>query len=258
MSDPTLSESSLPREMRVAPNCVDIWTVPLQADRQIIEHLRTLLAPDERERALRFHAEKHQHSFVAGRGLLRTILSRYVPARPESLAFHYGIKGKPYLQDHSGLHFNLAHSGDRAVYAVASDDLGVDIELIKPVRDSQKISKRFFSQREADELSALGPDQQIAGFFACWTRKEAYIKATGEGLAAGLNKFYAGADPSDSEGGIHIDQDGRPPQWYFKDLRVGDQYAGAVVTRFAGCEIRPFNFERTEDCVRFLEKRTAP
>ena len=244
-----------PREMDIAPNCVDIWTVPIQGDWQIIEDLRKLLAPDEREREIRFHTEKHQHSFVAGRGFLRAILSCYVRTRPENLAFHYGTKGKPYLQDSPGLHFNLAHSGDRAIYAVGTEELGVDIELIKPVRDWQKISRRFFSPREADELAALDPDKQIAGFYACWTRKEAYIKATGEGLAAGLNKFYAGADPSDSEGAIYIDED-QPPQWYFEDLRVGDEYAGAVVTRFAKCQIRPFNFERSGDCVRFLEQKT--
>ncbi len=257
MNNPiTLDGSSLPQdESRLAPNCVDIWTVPLRTSGAVLEGLKQFLSCDEQERALRFYAEEHQDSFVVGRGILRAILSSYISSRPEALILHYGGKGKPYLKDYPGLQFNLGHSGHRAVYAIASDELGVDIELVKPLKDWQKISERFFSQREVEELKMLDPTLQTAGFFACWTRKEAYIKATGEGLAAGLSKFYAGANPSVSVGAIEIDQDDQSPQWYFKDLKVGDRYAGAVVTRFAKYQIRTFNFEQTEDCVLFLEHR---
>lgn len=252
------SESSRPSsELRTAPNCVDIWTVPIRGAGSIIEELRQSLSSDERTRALRFYSEEHRNSFVVARGILRAILASYISARPEDLIFGYGSKGKPYLKEHPDLHFNLGHSGELAVYAVAGDELGVDVELMKLVEDWQKISERFFSSRETDELAKLDPAQQIAGFFACWTRKEAYLKATGEGLAAGLDKFSAGADPSRSEGAIDIDidRDDQSPHWYFKDLRVGDQYAGAVVTQFAKCEIHAFNFEQAEDCVRYLEQR---
>lgn len=262
MNNPTTLDGSFSwlDEFRIAANCVDIWTVPLKTSGAVLEGLKQSLSRDERERALRFYAEKHRDSFAVGRGILRAILGSYISSRPEALIFHYGSKGKPYLKNHSGVQFNLGHSGHRAVYAIASDELGVDIELVKPLTDWEKISERFFSRREVEELKMLDPALQTAGFFACWTRKEAYIKATGEGLAAGLNKFYAGAKPSDSEGVIEIeeDQDGRAPQWYFKDLRLGDQYAGAVVTRLSTYHIRTFNFERTEDFVLFLEHRKKP
>ena len=263
MSDPTTLGSSLgssrPRdEFRTAPNSVDIWTVPTRTTEPVVEEMKQSLSCDERERALRFYAEEHQHSFIIGRGILRAVLASYISARPEDLIFNYGPKGKPYLENHADVHFNLGHSADRAVYAVAGNELGVDIELIKQVKDWQKISERFFSLRESDELRRLDPNRQMAGLFACWTRKEAYIKATGKGLAAGLNKFSISADPSHSEGAVDIDEGGQSSHWYFKDLRVGDQYAGAVVTQFAKCQIHAFNFEQTEDCMRYLEQRKSP
>ncbi len=249
-----LDESSCPSgELRTAPNCVDIWTVPIRSAGSIIEELRESLSSDERERALRFYAEEHRNSFVVARGILRAILASYISARPEDLVFGYGSKGKPYLKEHPDLHFNLGHSGELAVYAVAGDELGVDVERMKPMEDWQKISKRFFSLRESDELAKLDPAQQIAGFFACWTRKEAYIKATGEGLAAGLDKFSVGVNPSQADG--TIDEDGQPRRWYYKDLKLGDQYAGAVVTRVARCGVRNLDFGRTEDCLRFVGSR---
>ncbi len=250
-------ESSCPPgELRTAPNCVDIWSVPIRSASHIIEELRQSLSPDERERALRFYAEEHRNSFVVGRGILRAILASYMPARPEDLVFGYGSKGKPYLKEHPDLHFNLGHSGELAVYAVAGDELGVDVERMKAVEDWEKISKRFFSLRESNELAKLDPAQQMAGFFACWTRKEAYIKATGEGLAAGLNKFSVGVNPSQVDGTIDIDEDGQPRRWHYRDLKLGEQYAGAVVTRVAGCGVRNFDFGRAEDCLRFVGSRT--
>jgi 4'-phosphopantetheinyl transferase len=146
--------------------------------------------------------------------------------------------------------FNLAHSGDRAVCAVGGEELGVDIELVKPSTDWRKISRRFFSPREVEELERLDPTQQLRGFFSCWARKEAYIKAIGEGIAT-LAKFCAGAQPSPAEGAI--DEEGKPREWYFKDLNVGGEHAGAIVTRLDHCRIRLFSFTSVEDCLQFIE-----
>jgi 4'-phosphopantetheinyl transferase len=181
---------------------------------------------------------------------LRTILSSYLHLPPKNLIFRYGKKGKPYLDDVE-LHFNLAHSGGKAIYAFGRDDLGVDIEFIKPWQDWQKISARFFSQREAEQLLKPDPATQIADFFACWARKEAYIKAIGEGMAVGLNQFYVGADRAIIGG--PVEQNGHPPQWYFKDLDVGEQYAGALVTRFPACAVRVFSFDRVEEFLDYVE-----
>lgn len=225
--------------------------MPLRANRHLADELQQTLSSDEIERALRFRAEEDRDLFIVARGILRRILSRYASQPPEKLVFRYGSKGKPYLRDHPDVQFNLAHSGGLAVYGVSGEELGVDIEFVKPLTDWRKISQRFFSAREVEELKRLNPTQQLRGFFSCWTRKEAYIKAIGEGIAT-LAKFCAGAQPSPGEG--VIDEEGKPREWYFKDLNVGDEHAGAIVTRFDQCRIRLFAFSSAEECLRSAEK----
>jgi 4'-phosphopantetheinyl transferase len=249
---PTTDKSGLPAGGLSVPRAsADVWVVPLRAKRQLVDELRQTLSPDEIERALRFRADEDRDLFIVSRGILRKILSRYVSEPAEKLVFRYGSKGKPYLRDRPDLQFNLAHSGGFAVYAISGEELGVDIELVKPSTDWQKISQRFFSPREVDELERLDPTQQLRGFFSCWARKEAYIKATGEGIAT-LAKFSAGAQSSPGEGAI--DEDGKPREWYFKDLNVGDKHAGAIVTRFDQCRIRLFSFTSVEDCLQLIKK----
>lgn len=245
---PTTDKSTLSaRGLLVSRASADVWVVPLRANRQLVDVLRQTLSPDEIERALRCRAEEDRDLFIVARGILRKILSRYASDPPEKLVFRYGSKGKPYLQDHRDVQFNLAHSGGFAVYGVCGEELGVDIELVKPSTDWRKISQRFFSPREVEELEGLDPTQQLRGFFSCWARKEAYIKAIGEGIAT-LARFCAGAQPSPSEGAI--DEEGKPREWYFKDLNVGDEHAGAIVTRFDQCSIRQFTFSSVEECLR--------
>ncbi len=253
MTDPFGSGNPVEPEhgIRITSGEAQIWSVPLESDPELIDSLQQTLSKDERDRAAKFYSTELQHSFIASRAILRAILSLYAQARPEDLHFSYAAKGKPYLQDHPSFHFNLAHSGNRAVYAIADDDIGVDIELIKPWRDLQKISARFFSPREAAELQSLHPEQQTISFFTCWTRKEAYIKATGEGMATLLAKFYAGTDPSLPHG--QIEEEGRNPQWYFSDLNFGDDYAGAVVTRSPQPIFRCMNFPTVKECLHFIE-----
>ncbi len=236
---------------RVIPNRVDIWSVPTRTTEQILDRLRQNLSSDEEERAVRFHKVEDQQSFIASRGILRTMLSSYLHVPPNNLIFRYGKKGKPALENDSKLHFNLAHAGGKAIFAFGDDDLGVDIEFIKPWQDWQKISVRFFSQREAEELFKSDPATQLSDFFACWARKEAYIKAIGEGMAVGLNQFYVGADRAISSG--PVERNGYPPQWYFKDLDAGERYAGALVTRFRDCQVRVFSFDQVADCLDYLE-----
>jgi 4'-phosphopantetheinyl transferase len=244
---PTTNKSRAPAgELSVPRASADVWLVPLRANRHLVDELRQTLSLDEIERALRFRAEEDRHLFIVARGILRKILSRYAYEPAEKLAFRYGSKGKPYLQNRSDLQFNLGHSGGFAAYGVSGEELGVDIELLKPLTDWRKISRRFFSPREVEDLERLDPTQQLRGFFSCWARKEAYIKAIGEGIAT-LAKFCAGAQPSSGEGAI--DEEGKPREWYFKDLNVGDEHAGAIVTRFDQCRIRLFSFTSLEDCL---------
>ena len=158
-----------------------------------LEALAMLLSPDEAERAGRYHFARDRDRFVAARGLLRSILGAYVGFAPERIAFRYGARGKPWLVSQittADLRFNVSHSDGLALYAICRGrDVGVDVERVKPVADAERIAERFFSAREGAALRRLPPRERERAFFACWTRKESYIKATGDGLTCPLDAF---------------------------------------------------------------------
>lgn len=145
-----------------------------------------MLSSDERARADRFVKPDHQDEYRVGRGKLRQILGRYTGINAANLRFDYNGFGKPGLV--GGPSFNLSHSGGIACLAVhATQPLGVDIEAFRQVDDG--VARRFFSATEYDALCALPPDRWSSGFFRCWTRKEAFVKACGPGLSMPLDSF---------------------------------------------------------------------
>src|SRR5262249_20133919 len=151
---------------------------------------RSILAPDEKERAARFHFEHLRSAFIAARGVLRCLLGGYLNRHPGRVQFRYGARGKPALEPDAGIEFNLAHSGGLAVLAFASGcPIGVDLEQIRPIPELREIAARFFCAEEAAEIASLPSGERQRSFFRCWTRKEAYIKATGDGLSAPLDQF---------------------------------------------------------------------
>jgi len=171
---------------------VQVWTVRLEAGEPEYQATWAWLAPDEATRAARFHFEKHRRSYVLGRAALRMLLAGYLGPAPAKIRFSYGEKGKPALADPARrLRFNASNSGDLAVIAFTEGcELGVDVEYIRrPPPDIEKIAERFFSAREAAELMTLPEAERSQGFFNCWTRKEAYIKAVGDGFAVPLASF---------------------------------------------------------------------
>lgn len=178
----------------LTPDSVHVWRVSLDAERGFDESW-SLLSADEQARAQRFHREQHRQRFVLAHGALRRILGGYLGARPHSLAFVAGEHGKPALSlDEIGgaeVQFNLSHSGDLALVAVTqSSPVGVDVERWKTDMEHLAVAERFFSPAERAALQALGSHEHVIhGFFAAWTRKEAYLKATGMGIAHGLHHF---------------------------------------------------------------------
>jgi 4'-phosphopantetheinyl transferase len=171
----------------LAGNEVHIWCAAI-AQPEVAYF--SLLSPDERTRARHFRFERERRRFVVGRGILRTILGRYLNLPPEKLQFKYETSGKPALAGKTSLHFNLAHSGDLALYAFTRErELGIDLEEIHPVADVQQLVEQFFSPIERAELAALPPDRMLEAFFSGWTRKEAYLKARGIGLTYPLDQF---------------------------------------------------------------------
>src|SRR5436190_14319682 len=155
-----------------------------------LDQARSLLSREEKGRAARFHFEAHRTRFIAGRAWLRTVLGNYLGVKPARIVFSYSANGKPELAElgaNSGLKFNLAHSENLALLAVTTEaEIGVDVECVHPVPEAADLVSRFFSPREAELFENLPDEKRADAFFNLWTRKEALLKATGEGIAHSL------------------------------------------------------------------------
>jgi 4'-phosphopantetheinyl transferase len=162
-----------------------------------VQSLRRTLTADETRRAERFYFQKDRDRFIVARGLLRSILSRYLNMEPSQLRFRYGAHGKPDLATASGGHklrFNLSHSNGLALYAITRDrEIGVDIEYIRADFPGLQVAEHFFSPREIATLRALPAARRHEAFFTFWTLKEAYIKARGQGLTLSLDQLDVSA-----------------------------------------------------------------
>jgi 4'-phosphopantetheinyl transferase len=215
----------------LAPDEVHVWLASL--DRPSASEaatLRDLLAPDEARRADAFAAEDERRRFVVGRGLLRVLLGRYLNEAPAALRFDYGARGKPMLAG-SPVRFNLSHAGGIVLYAIAlGRDVGVDVERVRSLPDLARIARRFFSAWEADTLLRLPGGEREPAFFRCWTRKEAYVKALGRGLAVPLDAFDVSFTQGDAARLLRTTVDERGPErWSLSDLDPGPGYAAAVI-----------------------------
>lgn len=206
-----------------------------------MQTLRRTLEEKELDRADRFHFEKDRRAFVISRGFLRNVVGRYLKTKPEGLRFSYGPYGKPALDgEHksSSLRFNMSHSHGVALIAVAETrELGVDVEYIRTDFASIDIARRFFSPREVAALNALPPEQQVAAFFRCWARKEAYIKAIGRGLSQPLDGFDVTLAPELPAALLRADEDD-PSRWSLSDIDAGSEYAAALMVEGSISHIR--------------------
>jgi len=169
---------------------VHLWHVQLTDFLIEVPTLSLLLNSDEIQRAERFRFEEHKQRYIVARAMLRNILGLYSKQAPKEIIFTYGVRGKPYLlHNPHNLQFNLSHSHDVAVYGITTQhEMGVDVEKIADA-SKEDIAKRFFSQEEYHRLMQLPAGQRSNGFYQLWSRKEAVIKAIGEGLYAPLHLF---------------------------------------------------------------------
>jgi 4'-phosphopantetheinyl transferase len=162
----------------------DRYSIDLAIGPETQELYYSWLSTDECDRMQRFKNPQHQRVFVAARGALRSYLAQYLNCHPKDLRFEYGSHGKPTLINDPDLHFNLAHSHDRALIVVCKTAaIGVDLEKVRPVPKLLALAKRFFIGSEYESIAALPEALQPEKFFAYWTCKEAYLKATGTGLS---------------------------------------------------------------------------
>jgi 4'-phosphopantetheinyl transferase len=168
-----------------------VWMASLDVSDAVLDDLFTVLSADERSRASRFVFERDRRAHIAAHGLLRYLLSDYTALPPAGLRFMEGPRGKPALaEDAEGLEFNLSHTAGFACFGITRGaPIGVDVERIRPLDDLDTLARHNFAPSEVEELETLAGDCRVTGFFNCWTRKEAYVKAVGDGLSCPLDGF---------------------------------------------------------------------
>jgi 4'-phosphopantetheinyl transferase len=209
--------------------------------------LAQTLTPDETGRAERFFFEKDKNHFVAARGVLRDILSRYLSTEPAQIRFQYNDYGKPALGPtfvQSGLTFNLSHAHGLALYAIAHHrQVGIDLEYIRALSDIEQIAERFFSNREQAAFRSLPDAQKRAGFFNCWTRKEAYIKARGQGLSFPLDRFDVSLRPGAPAALLEVKDDPQErARWSLQSLTPAPSYVAAVAVEGFGWQLKQWQW----------------
>ena len=237
---PAPASAQAPLSLPLEDNGVHVWCASLKQTAAELEHLHRVLSREEIERANRFHFARDRNHFIAARGLLRTTLGRYLEADSAELRFCYSPNGKPDLAPEfalGDLRFNLSHSGEIVLFAITRGRrIGVDVEKIRTDFETEHVAERFFSLAESSRLRALPAEQKHEAFFACWTRKEAYVKATGDGLSLPLDQF----DVSVAPGEPAVLQNTRPDpaearRWYLQALKVEPGYAAALAVERPSC-----------------------
>jgi 4'-phosphopantetheinyl transferase len=220
------------RSLALGAADVHVWRAALADETADMQQLGELLSADEKERAERFRFQLDRERFLMARGILRIILSRYLNQKPQALRFTYNRFGKPALESAGAdaLHFNLSHSDGLALYAVTRRrELGIDVERIRSERAHKQIAERFFSPHEVAALRGLPRSVQAQAFFNCWTRKEAYIKATGRGLGSALHRFSVSLAPDEPAALLQTPNDeGEASRWSLCALNAGTGYATAL------------------------------
>jgi 4'-phosphopantetheinyl transferase len=215
---------------------VQLWRVDLEAIGGDESRWQQVLSSDELARASRFHFSRDRQRFVASRALLRSILASYLATDPGSLSFSYSKKEKPSLgpaHADSGVTFNVSHSGGIGLFAFARRrEIGVDVEQVRRDPDLEAIARRFFSTHEQNQLAALSTEEKVDAFFRCWTRKEAYIKATGDGLSLPLNQFDVSLGATETNALLATRPDGSEAgRWLLREVPGGAGYTAALCVR---------------------------
>ena len=212
---------------------VHAWRASLEAPPDVLQQYRDTLIGNEVTRADRFCFERDCTRFTVAPGVLRAILGRYLHRDPACLRFRYNRFGKPEIDIAQGavsLCFNMSHSADLALYAVAlGREVGVDVEEVRDGVEYAPIAAYAFSPNENEALRMLTPHQRTAGFFNCWTRKEAYIKARGMGLSLPLNQFDVSLVPGEPAALLRtIGEPEAVRNWSLQELALGPDFIGAV------------------------------
>jgi 4'-phosphopantetheinyl transferase len=230
----------------LAADEVQVWRATLDQPQEQYSELMGVLSHEERARAGRYHFEADRKRSVLGRGLARILLGRCLGEPPERLAFEYNEFGKPQLADAGkpSVEFNLSHSGELVLIALARGRIvGVDVEHVRPDMASGEIAARFFSPNECRVLAALPAEERCAAFFSCWTRKEAYLKARGDGLSLPLNTFDVAFAPGEEPRVIETRHDpAEAGRWQLRALHPGYGCKAALAAEGDGWQVKCWNW----------------
>ena len=211
-----------------------VFAFSLQRPAALLTQLERLLSRDERDRADRFVQPRDRRRWVVGRAQLRVILGHYLNAEPQALSFRYGSHHKPALQgarDHARIQFNLSRSHEVGVLAIQwEEDIGVDVERIRPFVDALDIARRFFAREEHAALRSLPPSELDAAFFSYWTRKEAVLKSLGLGITQRMDGFALPLPGAAAEQIVVPAGDGPATRWSAALAPPAEQYVAALAT----------------------------
>ena len=221
---------------------VHLWYLDLEDQRIGEREFASLLSADETERSARLRFARDRRHFHICRGALRMLLANYLEEEPSRLIFSYSAHGKPELggvHETRGLRFNVSHSGDMACVGVTLERrIGVDIEAIRYDVEIKAIAQRFFSVSEQRDLASLPVDDQHRGFFNCWARKEAYLKALGSGLSLPLSEFDVSLRPGEPVRLLATRPDpNEAKRWTMLEPGFGEKYATAIVAEGADLKL---------------------
>ncbi|HMS34190.1 MAG TPA: 4'-phosphopantetheinyl transferase superfamily protein [Ignavibacteria bacterium] len=218
--------------MTISENEIHIYRFSLESTSDQIKESETVLSPDELWKAYQYKFEKDKFHYISGRALLRKLLAKYLDQAPGNITFSYSEKGKPFINGNN-IKFNLAHSGGKAVFAFTNNsEVGIDIEFMRELSDALQIAKRFFSDGEVKEFSEIIDCDIRTAFFNCWTRKEAFIKALGEGLSYPLNDFSVTLKPGEKPEVKWIKgKDAEVKKWSLFNIEVDEKYVSSLAVK---------------------------
>ena len=230
------------------PGTIDGWRIDLECPETTVAALASVLSHDERERAARFVFPRDRRRFTVTRASLRVLLGGCVGERAAAIDFAYSAHGKPSLASGSTtppVHFNVSHAGEVALIGLSLDGpLGVDVEAVRTLPDRLAIASRFFTAAETETITTVPPEERDLAFFLCWTRKEAFSKALGDGLSLALDRYRVACRPGAPARILEIDGSAAAAaEWSVYDLRPAPGFVGAVVMRGAS---RPLRLRRLD------------
>lgn len=230
-----------------------LWLIPFKKIEEGESYFRQIMSQDELSRAGRFHFEKDRTRYVCGRGFLRLLLGRYLSILPSSILFEYNDFGKPELSKHQNLQlltFNTSHAEDYLAFAVTNiAQIGIDIEILQKKTDLMGIAERFFSAKEFEKIKSFHNKNFTEAFYNCWTRKEAFIKAVGDGLSIPLNSFEVSIDTNEGYTNINFYNKNGSEKWRLLSFKPATNYVGALAVNKNIKEIKSFTVESYYDII---------